>query len=85
MTQREVKLAKAILDVLHNLDGGQLNDIQIHAEAQLVLGERISLAEFSGGLALCDTRRWITGVKSKFTGTKYNITDAGEAARLEIN
>jgi hypothetical protein len=73
------------LEVLHNLDGGQLTDVQIHAEAQLILGERIPLAEFTGALALCETRRWITGVKSKFAGVKYNISDAGEAARLELN
>ncbi|MDE2098220.1 MAG: hypothetical protein KGL39_13275 [Patescibacteria group bacterium] len=85
MTKREVKLAKAILDVLHNQDGGQLSDIQIHAEAQLELGERIPLAEFSGALALCDARRWVTGVKSKFSGIKYNISDGGESARLELN
>jgi hypothetical protein len=85
MTKREVKLCKSILDVLHTLDGGQLTDVQIHAEAQLVLGERIGLAEFSGALALCDGRRWITFVKSKFASMKYNISDLGEAARLELN
>ena len=85
MTKREVKIARSILEVLHNLDGGQLTDVQIHAEAQLNLGERIPLAEFTGALVLCETKRWVTGLTSKFSGVKYNITDAGESARLELN
>ncbi len=84
MTKREQKLCKAILDVLHNLDGKQADEAIIQFEAQLALDEKIPAAEFSGALVLCDAQRWIIGVKSKFAGAKYNISDAGESARLEM-
>ena len=84
MTRREQKSCKGILDALHDMDGAQADDRIIHAEAQLVIGDNIPLAEFNAALALCDARRWITGVKSKFAGTKYSINDRGEAARLEM-
>ncbi len=84
MTKREQKLCKAILDVFHNMDGAQADERIIQAEAQLVIADNIPLAEFNAALALCDARGWITGVKSKFTGAKYNINDRGEAARLEM-
>ena len=85
MTKRETKLCQTILTVLHDLDGGQFSEIQIHAELNLHLGQYVPSAELQTALALCDTRRWITGVKSKFTGMLWNITDAGEAVRLEMH
>jgi len=84
MTPRELKITRAILTVLHDADYGQRTELQIHAEGQLLMGEKITLAEMTGAVALCERRRWITGVKSKFTGIKYNVTDAGESALLEM-
>ena len=84
MTAREIKISKAILDVLHDLDGGQSTEVLIHAEVNVRLGEMVPLAEFNYNLAICDSRGWLTGVKSKFGGKKWNINDAGEAARLEM-
>jgi len=84
MTKREVKLCKAILSALHDLDGGQFNEIQIHAEVNLITGETVGFAELKAALAICDTRQWVTRLKSKFTGDLFNINDLGESARLEL-
>jgi hypothetical protein len=83
MTARELKIAKAILDVLHDREG-QMVEPMIHAEAQLRLDERIPLAEFNAALFHCDDHGWLTGVKARFSGRKWNINDAGEAARMEM-
>ena len=84
MTSREVRITKTILDVLHNVDGSQLTEALIHGEAQIVALEKITLAEIKSGIELCESRKWVTGIKSKYSGYLYNITDAGEAARLEM-
>jgi len=82
MTARETKIAKRILDALHELDGGQ-------AHALTILGEigglgLCSSAEFDAVLAELDRKKFVIGVKSKFKGVMWNISDAGEAARLEM-
>ena len=80
MTSREQKICKAILTVLHDLDGAQLGEIALHGEVNLHV--ECSATEFSGCLALCDQNRWITGVKPRFGNHfKWNINDAGEAVR----
>lgn len=84
MTDREVKLTKAILTVAHDLDGGQIGEVLLHAEVNLRVTPTATKAEFEAALALCDQRGWIIGVQSKFAGRKWNISDAGEAARLEM-
>ncbi|MEI8288786.1 MAG: hypothetical protein WCH99_04890 [Verrucomicrobiota bacterium] len=84
MTAREKQICQKILDALHDRDGLQLVEPMIHAEVQVRLDERVPLAEFDAALALCNARGWLTGVKGKFTGLKWNINDAGEAARLEM-
>jgi hypothetical protein len=82
MTSREIKIVKAVLGVLHDADGMQLTEIQIHAE---IGGTGFcSVAELAAALALCDTRKWITGVAGTFGKKKWNINDRGEAARLEL-
>lgn len=84
MTQRENKLVRAILEVAHNVDGAQLSETMLHAEVNLQVTPTATLAEFNAALAICDSRGWLIGVPSKFTGRKWNISDAGEAARLEM-
>lgn len=82
MTAREIKIAKKILDALHALDGGQAHPLTIHAE---IGGMSVCTgAEFDSVLAELDKSRFVNGVKSKFKGVLWNITDAGEAARLEM-
>jgi ADP-heptose:LPS heptosyltransferase len=82
MTARETQIAKKILDCLHNEEGRQLHAQTIHGEI--------------GGLNVCNTRdfenvlnelekmKFVIGVKTKFRGEVWNISDAGEAARLEM-
>lgn len=83
MTERESKIAKALLDVLHNLDGAQAGEINLHAEVNLIVP--CGAVEFGAVLKLCADRKWITSIPAKTTGKlKYNINDAGEAARLDF-
>ena len=83
MTNRELKLTKALLDVLHNLDGAQAGEIALHAEVNLSL--TCGATEFAAALKLADANKWITGLPARLTGKmKYNLNDAGEAVRLEL-
>ena len=84
MTEREFKIARAILTALHNLDGGQTSEPLLHAEVNLRVTPCATKAEFDDALRLCDSRGWCVGVQSKFSGRKWNLSDAGEAARLEM-
>ena len=82
MTKKELKIAKAILTVLHELEGGQINDLPLHAEANLLVP--CTRTEFEAALARCDSARWINGLHSQFKGRLWNITDAGEAVLGEL-
>jgi hypothetical protein len=82
MTKNEIKIIKAILYVLHEVEGGQLHELPLHAEVCLL--RECSLAEFAAALKICDTHRWVIGIHSKFRGRLWSISDAGEAAALEM-
>jgi hypothetical protein len=82
MTKNEIKIIKAILYVLHEVDGGQLHELPLHAEVNLL--RECSRTEFEAALKICDTNRWIVGIHSKFKGRLWNISDAGEAAAMEM-
>jgi len=83
VTPGEIKIAKAILQVLHDLDGGQMRELPLHAEVNLLAP--CTVAEFNSALGICDTKGWLTGVKEKLTNKrKWNINDAGEAQLLEM-
>lgn len=82
MTTHEIKIAKRILDVLHELDGGQAHALTLHAEIGGLGG--CTASAFDATLAELDRRRWVIGVKTKFKGVLWNISDAGEAVRLEM-
>ena len=85
LTAREQEIARAILDALHSLSGGQMSEGLLHGAANLKLAERATLAEFNEALRLCDESGWLLGVRSRTTGqVKWCISDAGEAARLEL-
>jgi hypothetical protein len=82
MTARETKIAKRILEHLHELDGGQDHGMSIHAAIGGL--NFCTSGEFDSTLAALDTAKLVIGVKSKFKGFMWNISDAGEAARLEM-
>ena len=82
MTTTEIKIARRILDVLHELDGGQAHALTLHG-AIGGLG-MCPASAFDATLAELDRRRLIIGVRTKFKGVLWSISDAGEAARLEM-
>lgn len=82
MTSRETTIAKKILAVLHELDGGQAHALTVHGEIGGL--SACTSAEFDAALAALDQRKFVLGVKTKFKGVLWNISDAGEAARLEM-
>jgi hypothetical protein len=89
MTPRELEIVKALLDVAHEAEGRQFSESQLHAAAGLRLQQAGRLAptlgEFEIALALIGQRGWMTRVISPTTGwKKWNLNDAGEAARLEM-
>jgi len=90
MTKREIKITRHTLDYLHSLDYGQATEVQIHANA---FGDQTgsglipppSAREVEATIKFCETEKWISGVPARFGNKmKWNITDAGEAARLEM-
>ena len=85
MTTREIAITKAVLEYLHSLDGGQADELLIHREVYQATNPPPSAAELKSVIAQSDAMRWITGVPSKLTRKmKWNINDAGEAARLDM-
>jgi len=82
MTTHEIKIAKHILNYLHELDGGQAHALLIHG-AIGGLGV-CTAAEFDATLAELDRRKFVIGIQTKFKGVLWNLSDAGEAARLEM-
>jgi len=87
LTQREMILSKAALDYLHSLDAGQAIELEIHAAIlrDPAVHPKPSASEVEAALKIWSERKWTIGVPSKFAGKmKWSISDAGEAARLEL-
>ena len=85
MTTREITLIKSILNYLHALDGGQADEFTIHRDVRLALNPPPSALEVRAAIVECDARCFVTGVPAKFSGKmKWNLTDLGESARLEM-
>lgn len=86
MTHREREICRAILDYLHTLEGGQATDTLIHQKAFADFDPAPSVQELDAALAEVNARRWTLGVPAKFDPRrmKWSLTDAGEAARLEL-
>ena len=82
MTARETSIAKLILDCLHEQDGHQVHALTIHAGIGGLAA--CPAREFDAVLASLDGQRLIIGVHTKFKGVLWNISDQGEAARLEM-
>lgn len=86
MTTRELAILRALVNYLHTLDGRQADEIMIHAAVYHATDPAPGLKELLAALREADARGWVTGVPGRYTGkTKFNLTDAGEAARLELN
>lgn len=89
MTLRELQITKAILNFLHTLDYAQASEVQIHAAVNVdpaINFPKPSVAELGAALKNCDAEKWILGVPARFTRTmRWNITEEGEAARLEMD
>jgi hypothetical protein len=85
MTRRETAIAKAILDYLHDLDGGQAEEIVIHAAASERFMALIPKTEFDRIFAHCGKEGWLLSVPRRFKGTLWSISDAGEKARQEMH
>ena len=82
MTAKEQQIAKRILDALHALDGGQAHALTIHGDIGGL--NACTSADFDTALAELDRVKYVMGIKTKFKGVMWNITDAGEAARLQM-
>jgi hypothetical protein len=85
MTTRQIKIIKSILEALNLMDGGQMNEVVLHAEVCLRVTPNATKAEFDDALRLCDDHGWLIGVVPKFGGPKlWNLSDLGQATRLEM-
>ena len=86
MTSREKKIVRHVLQYLHDVDRGQRTELQIHDNAFNAFDEVApSVNELSAAIRLCNGMAFVRGVPSRFAGMKWNLTDAGEAALLELN
>lgn len=86
MMDREQKIIKAILEVLDTQDA-QIGEVLLHAEVNLRIKPNAMLGEFEKCLRLCadPENRWIIGIHPRLGGaTKWNISDAGRAALIEM-
>lgn len=82
MTSREIKIAKKILDALHELDGGQAHALTIHGEIGGL--SLCTTAEFDEVIVWLDTKKYVVGVKTEFKGVLWSISDLGESARRKM-
>lgn len=84
MTNRQIGIAKSILQALHDLDGGQAHELSIHADANLIFRAMIPKNEFDEAFAELNRDGCFIGVTTKFKGTLWSITAKGEQTRQEM-
>lgn len=84
MTARETSIAAAILDAMHNYDGGQAHELTIHADATLIFRVEIPRNEFAAVFADLNRRGAFLGVATEFKGTLWSLTPRGEKIRQEM-
>jgi hypothetical protein len=82
MTAREIKIAKLILTVLHNLDGGQVHPLTIHAEIGGM--NACGGGEFEDVMEELLRRKYADFVHDEFKGQQWSITSLGESARRKM-
>jgi hypothetical protein len=82
MTAHETRIAKRILNYLHELDGGQAHALTIHAE---IGGLNVCTnSDFTDTLAELDRRKHVIGVQTQFKGVLWSLSDDGESARKKM-
>ena len=85
MTAREKKILQHVLQYLHDADRGQRTEVQIHAGAFAGCDTGLpSVDELSFAIRLANGMQFVRGVAARFGAMKWNLTDAGEAALLEL-
>jgi len=84
MTPRQRNIAKAILEALHDRDGGQLDEISIHADACLLIHEMIPRNEFDEAFETLTRDGCFIGVKLKYNLMMWSLTSRGEQIRQEM-
>lgn len=84
MTNRQIGIAKSILQAFHDLDGGQAHELSIHSDASLIFRALIPKNEFDETFAELNQAGCLLGVKTKFKGTLWSITSIGEQTRQEM-
>ena len=68
--------------MLHELDGGQAHAQTIHGEIGGL--NACTTHDFDAVLAELDRQKYVTGIKTKFKGVLWNISNEGEAARTQM-
>ena len=84
MTHRQRAIMKALLEALHNRDGGQLDEISIHADACLIFREMIPKNEFDEAFATLNRDGCFIGVKLKYNLMMWSLSARGVQAREEM-
>jgi hypothetical protein len=84
MTKAQRQITRALLETLHDLDGGQAQDAIVHQGVRQIVGQYVPLAEFNDALEFADRNGWIITIRSPLNGTLRKLSDAGAAARLEM-
>jgi hypothetical protein len=81
---RDLAICKAILDYLHDLDGGQAHELNIHAGVCRNTLTLIPKSEFDLMFRHCSKEGWLLHVATRFKGSLWSINAAGEKARQEM-
>lgn len=84
MTERELIIVKHILSSLKSMDGGQAGEKLLHASVNLLIRPNALVSEFTTALNACEENRWINGIRPRIGAVKWNLTDLGQAALLEM-
>ena len=84
MLDRQKNIIRALLQSLHEVDGGPVAETILHAAVNVKVQPAAMLSEFEEALCFCETSRWLTGIRGKLGTDKWSLTDAGEVARREI-
>lgn len=84
LTTRQIAIAKVILAAFEALDGGQAQEVSIHADASLLFGAIIPKNEFTEVFEKLNAHGCFNGVPTKFHGIKWSLSDVGEQTRLEM-
>jgi len=81
---REQLIITTLLRCLDRLEGGPALETILHAAVNLNLKPPALLSEFEWALRVCESRRWIQGLRTRLGNVKWSLTDAGKAALYEL-